>query len=267
MASSRTRSASLAAASSSSEEASLAPWAPAQSLADLKDAMNSPGVIQAEVDALLAAIARPPAPDETPRARADLLLALMDLPEEARDRTGSNGKTVRVAALEALLELGYPYALEVHPDVLEAVRQQAGGRKHGSQDGGSRVGTAVTLLAMVVQLVLLLMIFTPVHMRDPPETFQTFLMAGIVAPPLLAVFGQMMESSRLRSWGATGMTLQGLAWLLFCGFEALGPASGGLLLLLVIPWYLPLVAAYQMRAKSEPGDEASALATPPTEPS
>ncbi|WP_163999112.1 hypothetical protein [Pyxidicoccus caerfyrddinensis] len=273
MASSRTRSASLAAASSSSsEEASLAPWAPAQSLSDLKEAMGSPGVIQAEVDALLAAIARPPAPDETPRARADLLLALMDLPEEARDRTGSNGKTVRVAALEALLELGYPYALEVHPEVLEAVRQQTGGRKRDAREGGSTVGVILTLLALVVQVFLaMLLSSSSIYSSSSLEMFQLVRLGLVVGPPLLALFGQMAESKGLRSLGARGMTLQGLAWLAFSGLESLRSSSGGLLLLLMIPWYLPLLAAYQMRAKSEPGDEAPALATttppPPTEPS
>jgi hypothetical protein len=260
MASSRTRSALPADAT---EEASLAPWVPAQSLAELKDAMGSPGVIQAEVDALLAAIARPPAEDETPRARADFLLALMDLPEEARDRTGSDGRTVRGAAVEALLELGYPYALEVHPDVFEEVRQQAGGRGHGARGGGSKVGVAVTLLSIVVQVLLLLVVSS---VGRAGEALQLFSMAAVVVPPVLAIFGHLLEFPRLRSWGATGMALQGLAWLLFSGVAALESSSGGLMLLVVIPWYLPLTAAYLMRAKSEPEDAAPVSTALPTEP-
>lgn len=266
MASSRTRSAPPAAAST--EEASLAPWVPAQSLAELKDAMSSPGVIQAEVDALLAAIARPPAEDETLRARADFLLALMDLPEEARDRTGSDGRTVRAAAVEALLELGYPYALEVHPDILEEVRQQAGRRRHGAWDGGSKAGAAVTVLSIVVQLIALITLLKPVHIREPPETLPLLLMAGIVVPALMALFGQLMESTRLRSWGATGMTLMGLVELLFCVSAALEPSPpDGPLTLVIVPWYLLLTSAYLMRAKPEPEDAAPVSPALPTEPS
>ncbi|MCY1018399.1 hypothetical protein [Pyxidicoccus sp. MSG2] len=267
MASTRTRSASQAAASSP-EEASLAPWAPAQSLAELKDAMSSPGVIPAEVDALLAAMARPPADDETPRARADLLLSLMDLPEDARDRTGSNGKTVRAAAVEALLELGYPYALEVHPDVLDDVRQQAGGSKRDSKAGGSTTGVVLTVLAMVVQLIMVVLFFSSSVYGSNWETFQLIGLGLLVGPPLLALFGHLADSKGLRSLGARGMTLQGLAWLAFSGINAMGASSSQVLALMVmIPWYLPLAAAYHMRAKSEPGGEPPALATPPTEPS
>ncbi|WNZ62177.1 hypothetical protein QEG98_41300 [Myxococcus sp. MxC21-1] len=67
-----------------------------------------------EVDALIAAIAQRPAEDpEALRERTDYLLSLMTLPGDASVLTGSAGITVRTAAVEALLELGYPYALEV----------------------------------------------------------------------------------------------------------------------------------------------------------
>src|SRR5689334_5354316 len=97
----------------------LAPISPPLSLTELREAMSSPGVIPSEVDALQAAIARPPGDGESLRERADFLLSLMALPEEAADRTGSTGLTVRAAAVEALMELGFPYALEVPPEVLE----------------------------------------------------------------------------------------------------------------------------------------------------
>jgi hypothetical protein len=100
------------------------------------------------------------------------------------------------------------------------------------------------------------------------ELFHLVRLGLVAGPPLLALFGQLADSKGLRSLGARGMMLQGLAWLAFSGIMALGSSSSsGVLTLLVIPWYLPLVAAYSMRAKSEPGDEAPALAKPPTEPS
>lgn len=254
MAPSRTRSAPPAVLQT--EDASLAPWVPAQSLAELKDAMGSPGVIQAEVDALLAAIARPPAGDETPRARADFLLSLMDLPEEARDRTGSDGRTVRAAALEALMALGYPYALEVHPDVLEDVRQRAGGRREARQRG-SLLGPGVTVLALFVQLILIAQVF---HWGDTWSAFQVVVLGMLVSPPLLAILGQLLDWRGMQSLGVRGMTLQGLAGLLISILLVM--ESYEALRFLMIPWYVPLLAAYLMRTKPEPGDETPRTETP-----
>jgi hypothetical protein len=267
MASSRTRPApSAAAASAPPDEASLAPWVPAQSLAELKDAMSSPGVIQAEVDALLAAIARPPGADETPRARADFLLTLMDLPEEARDRTGSDGRTVRTAAVEALMELGYPYALEVHPDVLEAVRQESGVTRD-TREGISRWALGITLLSMVVQLGYLALFFAFGSSGRYWEPLVLMVTAMVAVPPLLALFGKWVDSRSLQKLGVVGLVLQGLVWLFPTLSEAQRNLPSSLLSVLLFPWHLPLVAAYLMRPKPEPGDAVSPPETPPTEPS
>ena len=241
-----------------SEEASLAPWAPSQSLRELKEAMSSPGVVQAEVDALLAAIVRPPADDETPRARADFLQSLVELPEEARDRTGSDGRTVRAAAVEALLELGYPYALEVHPDVLQAVRLEAVRRKKGAPPQGvSGTEGVITLMAGAVQLGMLALFVSPRQSHASSDALMLLPMGLVVLPPLSALFGGLLESRRLQSLGALGMALQGLVWLLVALMKSSAPSSAGRLFLLFIPWYLPLVAAYLMRPKSEPEDPAA----------
>ncbi|NPC86963.1 hypothetical protein HPC49_53375, partial [Pyxidicoccus fallax] len=220
------------------------------SLPELREAMGSPGVIQAEVDALLAAIACPPAGDEPPRARADFLLSLMELPEEARDRKGSNGRTVRAAAVEALLELGYPYALEVHPDVLEAVRLEAGGPKEASGPRISVPGIVVSLLAMVLQVLIVFVAFSVRGRSSWGELFQQLLLALVVVPPLAAIFGQVAELRRTQFLGSVGMGLQALVWL----FVSLNNEWGWLLVLL-LPWHLCMAAAYLMYPSSEePGD-------------
>src|SRR5689334_13391606 len=87
------------------------------SLPELLEAVRSPDVLRTEVDALLRGLARPLAEDETPRARADFLLSLIES-QELRELQGSNGRTVRATAVKALLNLGYPYALEVPPEAL-----------------------------------------------------------------------------------------------------------------------------------------------------
>lgn len=247
---------------SPAEEASLAQWPQSTSLAELKEAMSSPGVIQAEVDALFAAIARPPADDEPPRARADFLHSLMELPEEARERKGSDGRTVRAAALEALMELGFPYALEVHPDVLEAVRGDAYGGKDDALIRISRPAIAVTLLALVSQVILLVLMALSNGRTYAGETSQLIKLGLIVAPPLMAASGHALGMKGMQSLGARGMMLQGLVWLFIAWLDT-GPYRGYLPLVLV-PWYLPLIAAVLMREKSEDADPPPAS---PAEPS
>ena len=44
----------------------------------LLEEVRSPGMVRADIDALIVGLGRPPAPDEPPRERADLLLGLLD---------------------------------------------------------------------------------------------------------------------------------------------------------------------------------------------
>jgi hypothetical protein len=93
------------------------------SLPALLEAVSSPGVLQEEVDALLQGLARPLASNESPRARADFLLAVLES-RELLSLTGSKGRSVHLATVEALLDLGYPYALEVPPEALAEARRE-----------------------------------------------------------------------------------------------------------------------------------------------
>ena len=98
--------------------------APDPSLPELLEGVRGPGRVRENVDAFLQALGQPPSGDETPRARADLLLSLME-DAAVRDYTGSDGRTVRAAAVEGLLALGYPYALEVPPEALAQARAES----------------------------------------------------------------------------------------------------------------------------------------------
>jgi hypothetical protein len=87
----------------------------------LLERARAPGAARREVDALLRGLALPLPPGEDARARADLL---HDLLEDRRVRafTGSNGRRVAHAAVDALEALGYPYALEIPPELLAEAR-------------------------------------------------------------------------------------------------------------------------------------------------
>ncbi|MCP3137257.1 hypothetical protein [Pyxidicoccus xibeiensis] len=259
MAQTRLRSAPPPAAAS--EEASLAPFPPSASLTELRQAMTSPGLIQAEVDALLAAIARPPGDTESPRERADYLLSLLSLPDEASERRGTNGRSLRASALEALMELGYPYALEVPPEVLEAVRlEEPGGAREGGASMPAIVFTVVTLLVQLVMLFLFSWGDRTSHSHDSGmDTLSMISLGLVVLPPLAALFGHLLDWRRLQSMGVSGMVLQGAFWFLY----ALGQRVG-VWVMLVVPWYLPLLSAYLMRQRSEPDDTAPSAPVAPS---
>ncbi len=83
--------------------------------------LREPGAAVEEVDAFLEDLSAPRPQGEPPRVRADVML---DLLEDARlcALTGTDGRRVGVVALEALLGLGYPYALELTPEMLALAR-------------------------------------------------------------------------------------------------------------------------------------------------
>ncbi|HEX8441354.1 MAG TPA: hypothetical protein VF697_40090, partial [Archangium sp.] len=90
--------------------------------------LREPGVTAEEVDAFLEGLSAPRPQGEPPRVRADVML---DILEDRRlcALTGTDGRRVGVVALEALLGLGYPYALEVTPEMLALARGSAATRE------------------------------------------------------------------------------------------------------------------------------------------
>lgn len=84
--------------------------------------LREPGVTTAQVDAFLAGLAAPRPSHEPPRVRADLMLDVLE-DEWLCELTGSTGRRAGQVALEALLGLGYPYALEVTPEMLAQARR------------------------------------------------------------------------------------------------------------------------------------------------
>ncbi|WP_309896009.1 hypothetical protein [Archangium sp.] len=84
--------------------------------------LREPGVTTAQVDVFLAGLAAPRPSHEPPRVRADLMLDVLE-DEWLCELTGSTGRRAGQVALEALLGLGYPYALEVTPEMLAQARR------------------------------------------------------------------------------------------------------------------------------------------------
>lgn len=86
--------------------------------------LRSPGVTQQEVDTFLEGLSTILPAHESPRVRADLMLDILD-DSRLCALTSSEGTQVGAIALEVLLELGYPYALEVTPAMLARGRGPA----------------------------------------------------------------------------------------------------------------------------------------------
>lgn len=181
------------------------------SLSQLLEVVRGPAVMKSDVDALAEALARPPAGDETPRERADLLLSLLEDPE-LRDYTGSDGRRVRTLAVEALLALGYPYALEIPPEALAQARPAAAG---AAQEPRTPVAGLFTGgLALLTQVLLGLWGGGLALGGGEPRPGLLLYMAGaLLLPTLLAVLGGWRGLRWPQLVGVGLMVVVGLAWL------------------------------------------------------
>ncbi|WP_050989141.1 hypothetical protein [Corallococcus macrosporus] len=248
---------------SASPVESLAPLPAPASLTALREALGSPGVIPAEVDALLAAMAQAPEGDEARRERTNFLLSLMTLPGDASVQTGSAGITVRTAAVEALLELGYPYALEVPPDALAWARRERGTSRRGapaSRLSPPKLAVAVTALCAVLQLFFVFSTYRSA-LGNGMRWEELLLVLAAVTPALLATLGVWLRARPLQSLGSVGLGLQGLFWLgALLLFAWLTEHSDWLWL--ALPWYLPLISAYLMWPRREPDGPGAVLPEP-----
>nr|QKW93739.1 hypothetical protein [Vitiosangium cumulatum] len=119
----------------------------------LLEQVRAPDASRHEVDALLRAVSLPPGPGESARERADLLHDILE-DKQVRAFTGSDGRRVGHVAVMALAELGFPYALEVPPELFAEARA-AGREATGTRPGRSSrhdVGAVLTCIAGVAEL-------------------------------------------------------------------------------------------------------------------
>jgi hypothetical protein len=187
-------------------------------LPELLAAVSSPGVLQDEIDELLRGLARPLTENESPRARADFLLSVLES-REAMGLKGSDGRSVGLATVEALLELGYPYALEVPPEALEAARRARGDALPRDRP---RTGIAAALVALIAQSIVSLpaaLDFLDGGTRGR-LVFGLFILGASWGPSLSALLGGWLRSRGLQRLGVITMALMGSLWLSLFGLAA-----------------------------------------------
>jgi hypothetical protein len=180
------------------------------SLFELLEAVRSPGVLRTDVDALLRGLARPLAENETPRARADFLLLLIESPE-MHELQGNDGRTVRAAAVQALLDLGYPYALELPPEALSEVQF----RPKAAAQEIPVAGLIATSVGLLVQLG-----YAMSEMLKGPASKGTGSILGaliflgiMLGPAASAVLGGWLRMRGLQRFGVVTMAITGSVWL------------------------------------------------------
>ncbi|MBZ4375124.1 hypothetical protein [Corallococcus sp. AS-1-6] len=216
-------------------------------LALLLEEVRSPGVVRADIDALIVGLGRPAAPDEPPRERADLLLGLLDRSNPVGDSTGSGGVKVRHAAKEALLAMGYPYALELPPELLET--KGADGREPGLS-----VGNAVLALgsALYQSAGLGVVWFFLSYLRIPAAAEVSFGTGAVLwLFTLLSLVGHHSRSRDLQSIGSVVLWVAAVLWIIVA--LPMAVFSYGVALLFV-PWHLALWTAISLRPEAESED-------------
>lgn len=193
-------------------------------LTSLVEEVRSPGTGRAEVDALLAGLSQPLPPEHSPRERADLLLSLIG-DEVIATYTGSDGRTVREAAVQALIALGYPYALEVPPEALAASSRKKRGAGLGNlSTRAGLAGFGLVILAALVQAA------TGVVLGNffKSTTFSAVaLIIGFTSaliPAILALGGESEGSSRHKKVGTAWLKILSALWAV-SGLFSLGSGA------------------------------------------
>ncbi|RKH02490.1 hypothetical protein D7Y13_35530 [Corallococcus praedator] len=218
--------------------------------AELLNAVRSPGADRVDIEAFIAAMGRAPTAEETPRARADVLLDLMARENPMGDYRGRDGTKVRHAAKAALLSLGYPYALELPPELLDTPQA----RTTEPYTGPGAVGVVATLLSALYQSGIVLVAQLVLSFRnfdwDRPWT-EPFLPAllAVWVPTLCALFGLGLGKRTLHVVGAWGLWLLLAAWSVA---SIIGVVESGPFWPLFLPWHLALWAAWTMRPGPDP---------------
>jgi hypothetical protein len=226
------------------------------SLTFLLEEVRSPGMVRADIDALISGLGRMPAPEEPLRERADLLLGLLDRNNPVGDYAGSGGMKVRHAAKEALIALGYPYAMELPPELLET--QPTHGREPGLS-GGDVVLAVVSLLYQWGGLAVVWLFLEYSKMASAGEV-SVGIGAALGLCTLVSLLGHHLRSRDMQIVGSTVLWAAAVAWILIALPSALFTSGVSLLL---VPWHLALWTAWSLRPEEEPEKPPARLSPPP----
>ncbi|MFY0527977.1 hypothetical protein ACN28I_34085 [Archangium gephyra] len=182
----------------------------------LLEEVRTPGAARAEVEALLSGLARPLGPGESARERADLLHEILE-DKEVREYSGSGGRKVGHAAVLQLVELGFPYALEVPPELFAEARAAGGGGTSSSGDGSSpRLGVVLSTLAGGLEVLPALLFGFDGRSGDMPVALFWILLVSLTSfvPALLADTEPVVSRRWLHYLLLGAVAVPGLLWLL-----------------------------------------------------
>jgi len=206
-------------------------------LTSLIEAARAPGAGRAEVDALLAGLSQPLPPEQSPREHADLLLSLIG-DDMIASYTGTNGRTVRKAAIQALMTLGYPYALEVPPEALEEKSREEEPVGPGILSTASgRSGFGLVILAGVLQAAAVALLGYFISEPTVTAIGLAIVFATTFLPAILAVVGQHVGSSGLKKTGLVWLKVTAALWGLIGVLSLSGMALALIPLLMAVLIY------------------------------
>ncbi|NPD24275.1 hypothetical protein D7Y27_21215 [Corallococcus sp. AB004] len=210
----------------------------------LLEEVRSPGMVRADIDALIVGLGRPPAPDEVPRERADLLLGLLDRSNPVGDYAGSGGMKVRHAAKEALIAMGYPYAMELPPELVEA--KGADNRAEGLTAGNATLAVASALYQSAAMVTVW---FLLEYFRMPAAAEVTFGIGSVLwIFTVLSLMGHHSRSRDMQSIASVVLWAAAVLWILVA--LPLAVFTYGVALIF-IPWHLALWTAISLRPEAE----------------
>jgi hypothetical protein len=205
----------------------IEPWPPPPTLATQIEAVRSPAVTVPQVDALLSGLSQPLPEGESPRSRADLLLALIEA-GDVDGLQGTDGRSVQGAAVKALLDLGYPYALEVPPEALAKAQSSAGASEPVPRDIPF-FGIGMTLFSLLIQSFQGLPLGADIIGSGGELSIPAglFVIGTVLGPSCSALLGGWLRLRALQSLGVTTMGIVGFFWLAaFCVALLLGIPAG-----------------------------------------
>lgn len=194
----------------------------------LLEEVRAPGVARAEVDALLSGLERPLGPGESARERADLLHEIM-ADEQVRDYTGRGGRKVGHVAVLRLGELGFPYALEVPPELFAQARAAGGAESPEEASARHRQGRVLACIAGGLEVLPGFFFLLNAQSRDVDVAVAWILGAFFTSfvPALLADIEPVLRRRWLHYLLLLAVALPALGWLLVTILVAGATAGSG----------------------------------------